>query len=199
MMQWRWKALPITLALVLTAPASLFSQTTPQSSGDPQTLVSIEPEEVEAHRIGKLEPITIHLVGGPEEMRNTGGTIPVEVTVGPDGAVISASVDGEDDPPDDDVPKEWIPEFKRVIAEAKQQVRSLHYRPFERDGRAVTATFEEQVPCIPPEMKPGPHVDFPEVKNWKSLVMSLERTGCFGSCPSYQPSRTAMAASSPSW
>lgn len=179
---------PRQFCVLIVIATSVFSwclQADQQSTGNAQSPIKVDAPEVEAHRIGRLEPIVVHLVGGPEEMRNAGGMIPVEVTVDPTGRVISVVMEDEDQLATADVPKQWLPELKRAIGEAKSEIRSLSYRPFERDGHAVAASFEEDVPTIPPDMAPGPHVDFPEVKQFKSLVMSLDRTGCFGMCPAY--------------
>lgn len=176
------------LFLLLALPVVSLAQTAP-AQGTAQKPVEVSSDEVASHRIGDLQPIPLHLIGGPPKLRLQGQAFPVSivVVVGPDGSVISAALSDEMDldDVDPDVPKQWISEFKRVIAEAQDEVRSVHYRPFERDGHAVFATFEEDVPCVPPEMLPGSHVDFPEVRKWSSLRMYLERTGCFGTCPSY--------------
>jgi hypothetical protein len=37
----------------------------------------------------------------------------------------------------------------------------------------------------PEERRPAEHIEFPQIKEWSSLRISLRRTGCFGSCPSY--------------
>lgn len=154
-----------------------------------QKPIEVSSDEVASHRVGNLQPIPLHLVGGPSRLNlhGQGFPIPVTVVVGPDGSVVSTAFSDEMDFSDVDpeLPKQWISEFKRVVAEAQTEVRALRYRPFERNGDAVSATFEEVVPCVPPEMLPGPHVSFPEIHNWNSLRMSLERTRCFGTCPSY--------------
>jgi hypothetical protein len=40
-------------------------------------------------------------------------------------------------------------------------------------------------PTDGPERRPAEHIDFPQIKEWDSLRMSLRRTGCLGTCPSY--------------
>ena len=37
-----------------------------------------------------------------------------------------------------------------------------------------------------PDTKPGTKVDFPDIVDWSSLVITHERLGCFGSCPTYR-------------
>lgn len=176
------------LLFALAIPGTLLAQDAAKQSS-PQKPIEVSDEEVASHRIGNLQPVPLHLVGGPSRLRlhGQGFPIPLVVVVAPDGSVLSATPSDEInfDNADSDVPKQWITELKKVIAQAQAEVRSLRYLPFERNGHAVSATFEEDVPCAPPEMLPGPHVSFPDVHNWNSLRMSLERTGCFGPCPSY--------------
>jgi ankyrin repeat protein len=175
------------LFLLLSHPGVLLAQK-PSIQDTAQNPVEVTGEEVDSHRIGTLQPIPLHLVGGPSRLSLHGGfPISMIVVVGPDGSIVSIALSDEMDleRADPDVPKQWISEFKKVFAEAESEVRTLRYRPFQRNGHAVFATFEEDVPCVPPDMLPGPHVNFPEVHNWSSLQMYLERTGCLGMCPSY--------------
>lgn len=172
------------LVLALAVPGPVLAQETAEL-GAAQKPIRVSDDEVGSHRIGKLEPIVVHLVGGPAEARDRGSVLPITVVVGPDGSVISAVLSDEVNFDDAEVPKQWVAELKRVATQAEAEVRSLHYRPFERNGHAVSATFEQGVPIIPPEMLPGPHVNFPQIHDWNSLRMSLERTGCLGTCPAY--------------
>jgi ankyrin repeat protein len=156
--------------------------------GTAQKPVEVSADEAASHRVGSLRPIPLHLVGGPGHgLQGQRIAIPITVVVGPDGSVVSAALSDEIDfdDTDPDVPEQWTAEFKKVAAEAQAEAGALQYRPFQRNGHAVFATFEEDVPCVPPDMLPGPHVNFPEVHNWNSLRIYLERTSCFGTCPSY--------------
>lgn len=99
----------------------------------------------------------------------------VKVVVSPDGVVTSAKATrGNVDVP------------SNLLSQAESVVRRTHYQPFERDGHAIWAVFEEGVTILPPEVKPSRHVPFPEVKDWQSVIIKLTRTGCFGTCPSYE-------------
>lgn len=40
-------------------------------------------------------------------------------------------------------------------------------------------------PTDGPGRRPAEHIEFPPIKEWSSLRMSLRRTVCFGTCPSY--------------
>jgi len=98
--------------------------------------------------------------------------IPVRVTVDVDGNVISAIAD------------------KSVSADLQSRseaaAKNLHFRPFERGGHAVVASFEHRVIVLPPELLPKTHIPFPTIRDWNSLRMTLKRTTCFGTCPSYR-------------
>src|SRR5947209_6402495 len=72
------------------------------------------------------------------------------------------------------------------VGQAVDLVRQQRYAPFLRDGRAVPARFQEYVSVLPLERKPTKIVPMPEVKDWTSVRMRLSRTGCVGSCPSYE-------------
>jgi len=38
---------------------------------------------------------------------------------------------------------------------------------------------------LPNGGRPAQHVDFPKIRDWSSLRISLERTMCYGTCPAY--------------
>jgi ankyrin repeat protein len=106
-------------------------------------------------------------------------SIRVTVVVDTTGAIISsvpqvASTDGS----------HRIP--SSVLAQADAMVRSLHFKPFERAGHPVSVTFDRDVALLPPQLKPARRVPFPKVKDWKTVKITLGRTGCFGTCPSYK-------------
>jgi hypothetical protein len=97
--------------------------------------------------------------------------IELELIVGTSGEVLSAKV------------MSGPPAFQQqAVAAAK----SWKYRPFEKNGKAVTAQITDYLPILPPERRPRRHVPFPKVRDWNSLRISLVRTGCYGSCPSYK-------------
>jgi ankyrin repeat protein len=75
-------------------------------------------------------------------------------------------------------PEEFFGEAERV--EAKQK-----FKPFEREGIAVRASFSDYVSIVPPEQWAEAHSPFPEVKDLSSLRMRLQRTRCYGPCPAY--------------
>lgn len=75
--------------------------------------------------------------------------------------------------------------FPGVFASAEAAEQKRHFKPFERAGHAVRATFADDVTvCMPEEWLPT-HVPFPPIKDWKSLRIKLERLPCYGPCPVY--------------
>lgn len=65
------------------------------------------------------------------------------------------------------------------------EVGQWRFAPFERGGHAVSAEVEEYIDLVPPERLPTKHVVPPVVKGDSHVIIKLERSGCFGSCPSY--------------
>jgi len=78
-------------------------------------------------------------------------------------------------------PARLSPFAERAITE----MRSRTYRPFERNGEATPATFQDYVFFLPPERVPSVHRPFPEIHDWNTLRIGLNRGTCFGSCPAY--------------
>ena len=68
----------------------------------------------------------------------------------------------------------------------KQEVLQWKFIPFESNGRAVTAEIEEYIDLVPPERLPETHVAPPPLRRDSRIVVTLLRSGCFGSCPSYK-------------
>jgi ankyrin repeat protein len=67
----------------------------------------------------------------------------------------------------------------------ENEVRGWKFKPFEKDGKPATAEIEEYVDLVPPERLPKTHVAPPVVLPDSTVSISLERTGCYGTCPSY--------------
>jgi hypothetical protein len=94
----------------------------------------------------------------------------LELTVAADGSVTSAIAREGD---------------RRYYDAAARAALDWTYKPFLRDGTPVSVTFSEYVRIVPPERRPATHTPFPEIEDWNSLKISLERTACFGMCPDY--------------
>ncbi len=59
--------------------------------------------------------------------------------------------------------------------------------------RGFTPAFAAHAPSpfdsdhkLPNGGRPLERVDFPQIRDWSTLKISLTRTGCFGTCPSYR-------------
>jgi hypothetical protein len=74
-----------------------------------------------------------------------------------------------------DGPREFFKNAEKIETKRK-------FKPFEKDGVAVRATFEDTVSIVPLEQWATPRVSFPHINEWKSLRMGLERWSCDGPC-----------------
>jgi ankyrin repeat protein len=130
-------------------------------------VVKIPNVEVAEHRIGEHEPLRLSGREGEHFFQ----AVELELIVSRNGEVLSATVT-----------REIVGFDALAIAEAK----TWHYKPFERNGQPVMAKLSEYVAVLPPEKRPKVHVAFPRIRDWNSLRITLTRSGCFGSCPSYK-------------
>ena len=95
----------------------------------------------------------------------------IELIVSPTGDVIDAHVKGE--------------EILKFWPEVKNEMRGWKFLPFKRHGKAVTAEVEEYIELVPPERLPTKHVVPPVIRPDSKVKITLQRTGCYGSCPAY--------------
>jgi hypothetical protein len=91
--------------------------------------------------------------------------------VSPGGEVVHADASGD--------------EMMEFWPELRGEVNAWKFTPFERGGKAVTAEVEEYIDLVPPERLPARQVAAPVVRSDSKVAITLERTGCFGSCPGY--------------
>ena len=94
------------------------------------------------------------------------------LTVSPTGEVVDADAGG-----DREILKYW--------SQLQGEVRQWKFTPFEENGKAVTAEVEEYLDLVPPERLPKHHVAAPALRPDSKVAITLQRTGCLGSCPSY--------------
>jgi hypothetical protein len=94
------------------------------------------------------------------------------LTVSPTGDVLDADAVG-----DNEVLKFW--------PQLRDEVRQWKFTPFEDNGRPATADVEEYIDLVPPERLPKNRVAAPALRPNSKVAIALERTGCFGTCPSY--------------
>jgi hypothetical protein len=99
------------------------------------------------------------------------GQLRLTLIVSPTGEVVDAKAGG-----DSDLLKFW--------PQVEGEVRQWKFTPFEKNGKAVTAEVEEYIELVPPERLPTNHVAAPALRPNSNVTITLERTGCFGSCPS---------------
>lgn len=164
---------PFLVAAVFFFHAS--PQLAERQFADPQTLkpIAVSSREAKQHQLSS-GPLYVRLKAPPKQESYLFG-IAFRVIVDPDGAVISAIAVPEkpESPPE-------------LVTQAESLVRALKFKPFERDGHAITAGFQTYVRVLPPELKPAQHVPFPKVRDWKSVRITLHRTmGAFGHAPAY--------------
>lgn len=146
-------------------------------------------EEVAAHLLGPAPVIRMELSKVPQ--LRSAGAVPVELVVDEQGNVTSAKLQGEDEEDDNDpeikkLPKAQLEVLKNLVAEARKAGMQLHFRPFEHEGRPVAAKFSIEIPLRELNEQPARRKPFPQIHNWNSLKMVLSRTGCYGTCPSYE-------------
>lgn len=105
--------------------------------------------------------------------------IHLTITVSPTGDVLEVHPTVEVDPPprDGGALKFW--------PQLEKEVRQWKFTPFERNGNPVTAEIEEYIDLVPPERLPKIYVTPPMLRPNSKISISLQRSGCFGSCPSY--------------
>jgi ankyrin repeat protein len=126
--------------------------------------------EYEAARTHELKPHrrTIPLDG----VRPGFNQLHLKLTVSPTGAVMDVDANG-----DKDALKFW--------PQVEGEVRQWKFTPFEQNGNPVMAEIEEYIDLVPPERLPKKHVIPPDIHPDSKISISLERSGCYGSCPSY--------------
>jgi hypothetical protein len=73
-----------------------------------------------------------------------------------------------------------------LLVQAEAMVRGLQFKPFYRYGHPVSVSFERYVTTLPLELKLDQRVPFPEVHDWNSIKITLERTVCYGMCAAYK-------------
>ena len=94
------------------------------------------------------------------------------LTVAPTGDVVHADANGD-------------PDAMALWPQLKGEVSQWKFTPFEQGGKAITAEVEEYADLVPPERLPQKHVAAPILRSDSKVTITLERTGCFGSCPGY--------------
>lgn len=94
------------------------------------------------------------------------------LVISPTGDVTKAEANGED-------------EVLKLWPSLQGEVLQWRFTPFEKNGHPITAQVEEYLDLVPPERLPKTHVTPPALRPDSAITLTLERSGCFGSCPAY--------------
>ncbi|HTC63570.1 MAG TPA: ankyrin repeat domain-containing protein [Candidatus Saccharimonadales bacterium] len=96
----------------------------------------------------------------------------LSLIVSPIGNVVNASANGE-------------AKILKFWPRLKSEVFKWKFKPFQMNGIAVSAEVEEYIDLVPAERLPQIHTPPPNLHADSNVLITLERTGCFGTCPSY--------------
>src|SRR5690242_9362907 len=135
----------------------------PATGQTPPSYPSFDYDSARSHEL-KPHRSTIPLEGvqpGFNQLRIT-------LVVSPTGDVVHADASGGE-----------VTEFWPKV---RDEVNKWKFTPFEEGGKAVTAEIEEYVDLVPPERLPAEHVAAPVIRSDSKVKITLERTGCYGSC-----------------
>ena len=107
-----------------------------------------------------------------EGVRSGFNQLHLVLIVSPTGDVLDAQAGGNGD-------------TLRLWPQLKGEVSQWKFTPFEEHGKVVHAEVEEYIDLVPPERLPENHVAAPILRPDSKITITLERTGCYGTCPSY--------------
>jgi ankyrin repeat protein len=79
-------------------------------------------------------------------------------------------------------------ESMKFWPQVQGEVLRWKFTPFEQGGTAVSAEIEEYIDLVPPERLPVRHIAAPSFRSDSRISITLEKSGCYGSCPSYNVS-----------
>jgi ankyrin repeat protein len=94
------------------------------------------------------------------------------LSVSPAGDVVDSKADGNR-------------ELLRFWPQLQSEVSQWKFIPFEKNEKTVTAEIEEYIDLVPPERLPKIHITAPIIHSNSTIVITLNRDGCMGPCPSY--------------
>ena len=165
-MRPRWIFAPALAVCLLAGPGSRLPAQQGTITAEPALEIE-DYQQIAEHSAGRHRPVRMVL------QDRTGLFTGVEILllVSETGDVLSATVVRG--------PAEAQP---AALAEAK----TWKYQPFEKDGQAVVAKVHDYVRILPPEDLPKEHREFPRLGSNAGVVMALKRTGCYGTCSSYE-------------
>jgi hypothetical protein len=140
----------------------------PQDQTSAKTINIDDYRVIDAHRIG--EPPIIRPARYTHDDWDPFESMHFQVVVDESGAIISSQLMRGD---------------AAALSEATAQLLQLKYQPFTQNDVPVRAKFTEYVQVLPVEQPIQNHVPFPDTSDRSSVRMSLSRSNCFGTCPSY--------------
>ena len=130
-----------------------------------QEPLSVDPWELSKHKSAQL------VIRAPVPSVPRIQTVELDVLVNTSGDVVSAKA---------------LRGPSELFAQAIAEVQSHSYTPFRRNGKAVAARFTDDVEIQPAERVPKIHRPFPTPRDWNSILITLQRTPCLGTCPYYK-------------
>ena len=104
--------------------------------------------------------------------QNNSMQIQLEVIVSEDGRVVAVKPDAE-------------AQAMRHWPQVREEIEKWRFTPFFANGKPVPARVREYVDLVPPERLPLRHIVPPSLGPDSRIVISLQRSGCYGTCPSY--------------
>jgi ankyrin repeat protein len=147
----------------------LFSSACMWASGEKQPAYpSFDYDAARAHEI-KPHRRTIPHAGVSEGFNQ----LHLTLTVSPAGEVLDANAEGEE-------------RILKLWPDLRVEVLHWKFEPFEENGHAVTAKIDEYLDLVPPERFPLIHMPAPTVRPDSAVTITLSRSGCYGTCPSYE-------------
>jgi hypothetical protein len=130
--------------------------------------IKVEYNEVDSHRIGDRPFIRAsHYTHDRSDIFDT---MDFQIVVDESGAIVSSQLMRGD---------------KSALPAVNAQLKTLKYQPFLRNDVPARAKFTEYVSVLPLEKIPSKHVPFPDTSDRSSIRMTLSRSTCLGTCPSY--------------
>jgi hypothetical protein len=125
------------------------------------------------YRVARTHEIEPHRRTIPfEGVRPGFNQLRLTLTISPAGDVLESDAAGD-------------PGILKLWPQLQGEVRQWKFTPFEENGKAVTAEVEEYIDLVPPERLPKNHVAAPILRRDSKVAITLQRSGCFGTCPSY--------------
>lgn len=126
-----------------------------------------------SYGVAQIHEIKPHRRAIPVEGIRAGfNQLRLNLTISPEGDVIDASAGGD-------------AESLKYWPEIQAEVRGWKFTPFELKGKAATAQVEEYVDLVPPERLPTTHISAPLIRPDSTVTIVLDRSACYGTCPSY--------------